>query len=130
MRHRGRNRSTSSNLDSLLDTMTNVVGILVIVLIMTQVNVADAIRRLRSALPEVSEEKMEELVEQVRSVDEELSLLQSPERLDVNRIEEVQGELKMLRVQLEKEKQDGVKKKNIVIQHNELMICFMNMLVY
>ena len=106
MRHRGRNRSTSSNLDSLLDTMTNVVGILVIVLIMTQVNVADAIRRLRSALPEVSEEKMEELVEQVRSVDEELSLLQSPERLDDNRIEEVQGELKMLRVQLEKEKQD------------------------
>ena len=86
MRHRGRNRSTSSNLDSLLDTMTNVVGILVIVLIMTQVNVADAIRRLRSALPEVSEEKMEELVEQVRSVDEELSLLQSPERLDDNRI--------------------------------------------
>jgi len=106
MRHRGRNRSASSNLDSLLDTMTNVVGILVIVLIMTQVNVADAIRRLRSALPEVSEEQMEELVEQASSIDEELLFLESPDQLDVTRIEEVQGKINMLKVKLEKEKED------------------------
>ena len=42
---RRRDRSGSSNLDSLLDTMTNVVGILVIVLAVTQLNVAQAIKR-------------------------------------------------------------------------------------
>jgi len=106
MRHRGRNRSTTSNLDSLLDTMTNVVGILVIVLIMTQVNVADAIRRLRSALPDVSEEKMEELVVEVRNVDEQLLLLESPDSLDDSRTDEVQRKVALLRVELESEKKD------------------------
>ncbi len=106
MRHRGRNRSTTSNLDSLLDTMTNVVGILVIVLIMTQVNVADAIRRLRSSLPDVSEEQMGKLVEEVRNVDAELVLLKSPDALDASRIEEVKEEVGLLRVELEREKQE------------------------
>ena len=114
MRHRGRNRSTTSNLDSLLDTMTNVVGILVIVLIMTQVNVADAIRRLRSALPDVSEEQMGKLVEEVRNVDEELVLLESPDALDASRIEEVKEKVGLLRVELEREKQEVSPENEIV----------------
>ena len=102
MRHRGKNRGKTSNLDSLLDTMTNVVGILVIVLIMTQVNVADAIRRLRSALPAVSHEQMEQLVEDVRHIDEELALLNSPDGVESSRIEEVEAKVGLLRVELER----------------------------
>ncbi len=37
-------------LDSLLDTMTNVVGILVIVLVVTQLGVGDAVRRITDAI--------------------------------------------------------------------------------
>lgn len=115
MRYRGRNRSTTSNLDSLLDTMTNVVGILVIVLIMTQVNVADAIRRLRSVLPDVSEAQMGELVEEVRHVDEELVLLQAPDALDASRIKETKKKVGLLRVELEREKRE-VSPENDLIQ--------------
>jgi uncharacterized coiled-coil protein SlyX len=43
-------------MDSLLDTVTNVVGILVILLAVTQIGVTSAMRRIRANLPEVSPE--------------------------------------------------------------------------
>jgi hypothetical protein len=43
---RRRKRSSAGSLDSLLDTMTNVVGILVIVLSVTQLGVRDAVQRV------------------------------------------------------------------------------------
>lgn len=43
-----RRRSTGENLDSLLDTMANVVGILVILLAVTQISVSEAMKRIRS----------------------------------------------------------------------------------
>ncbi len=46
------------SMDSLLDTMTNVVGILVILLVVTQLGVASAVKRIISSLPEVSEEEL------------------------------------------------------------------------
>ena len=48
-------------LDSLLDTMTNVVGILVLVLIVTQMSVADVVTRITSE-SKVDEEAMNEPV--------------------------------------------------------------------
>ena len=39
------------SLDSLLDTMTNVVAILVILLIVTQLGVSDAVKRIAAANP-------------------------------------------------------------------------------
>ena len=39
-------RDEGDGLDSLLDTMTNVVGILVLVLIATQLGVKDAVQRI------------------------------------------------------------------------------------
>lgn len=41
-----RRRSESQNFDSLLDTMANVVGILIVMLAVTQISVGDAMRRL------------------------------------------------------------------------------------
>ena len=49
MRRRSSDES-EGGLDSLLDTMTNVVGILVIVLVVTQLGVGDAVRRITDAI--------------------------------------------------------------------------------
>ena len=57
---RRRNESFSASMDSLLDTMTNVVGILVILLVVTQLGVRSAVNRIRSSLPEISVQQHEE----------------------------------------------------------------------
>ncbi|MBW2273215.1 MAG: hypothetical protein JRG96_08085 [Deltaproteobacteria bacterium] len=44
---RGRGDSTNQNLDSLLDTMANVVGILIVVMAVTQITVGQAVKRIR-----------------------------------------------------------------------------------
>ena len=62
-RRRRRGGSGQGNLDSLLDTMTNVVGVLIVVLIVTQVNVSSAAKRIRADLPDVTVAMMEEMVE-------------------------------------------------------------------
>ena len=52
-------------MDSLLDTMTNVVGILVIVLVVTQLGVGDAVSRITESIkvdPEEFEAKKNKLV--------------------------------------------------------------------
>lgn len=51
-------------LDSLLDTMTNVVGILVLVLIVTQMSVADVVTRLTTE-NQIDEETVEQLNQQL-----------------------------------------------------------------
>ena len=50
-------RSIGANLDSLLDTMTNVVGILVILLVVTQLGVKDAVDRISTEV-EVTPEQL------------------------------------------------------------------------
>ena len=46
---RPRRKKQTGSLDSLLDTMTNVVGILVILLVVTQLGMDDAVRRIGEA---------------------------------------------------------------------------------
>ena len=67
-RRRRRGGSGQGNLDSLLDTMTNVVGVLIVVLIVTQVNVSSAAKRIRADLPDVTVAMMEEMVEKVEAL--------------------------------------------------------------
>ncbi len=58
---RRRRKTEIGSLDSLLDTMTNVVGILVILLVVTQLNVADAVKRVLRAeqdIPVVSRRQL------------------------------------------------------------------------
>ncbi len=57
-------KESGGSLDSLLDTMTNVVGILVILLTITQLGVSDAVKRIGTGggvQPEVIDEAQEEL---------------------------------------------------------------------
>lgn len=58
-------KQSGASLDSLLDTMTNVVGILVILLTVTQLGVGDAVKRISSGdqvEPEVLEQAKQELL--------------------------------------------------------------------
>jgi hypothetical protein len=59
---RARRRGSAENLDSLLDTMANVTGILVVLLAVTQISVGDAMKRLRAqmaARPELTRESLD-----------------------------------------------------------------------
>ena len=59
-------KSSGGSLDSLLDTMTNVVGILVILLTVTQLGVSDAVKRIGTGggvKPEVIEQARQQLEE-------------------------------------------------------------------
>ena len=76
MARRKNSEDGGMNLDSLLDTMTNVVGILIIVLIVTQLNVAAAVKRIFSEFPPVSEQQLVDLKEQVKKEREELLEMQ------------------------------------------------------
>ena len=58
-RRRGDGGNSGQSLDSLLDTMTNVVGILVIVLVVTLLGVRDAVKRIDASLPDVSQEQLD-----------------------------------------------------------------------
>lgn len=53
---RSRRAVDSQNLDSLLDTMANVVGILVVILAVTQMSVGEAMKRIRSFEDQAAEE--------------------------------------------------------------------------
>ena len=57
---RRRQGDGSQSFDSLLDTMTNVVGILVIMLVVTLLGTRDAVRRIKWEIPDISQEKLEE----------------------------------------------------------------------
>ncbi|MEW4531449.1 hypothetical protein [Maioricimonas sp. JC845] len=57
MARRRKSGSDGASLDSLLDTMTNVVGILIIMLIVTQVGVGEAVERIKGFVEEISEEQ-------------------------------------------------------------------------
>ena len=65
-----RNDDDDGGLDSLLDTMTNVVGILVLVLIVTQLGVSDALTEI-TANSKVTEEDLESVREQMTALAQE-----------------------------------------------------------
>lgn len=53
------------NLDSLMDTVTNVVGVLMIVLIMVSLNIANSVSKILSELPPVTVEELEKLKKEI-----------------------------------------------------------------
>lgn len=51
-------------MDSLMDTLTNVVGILIIILILVQINVSHALKKIVSELPPITVEEHQKLTQQ------------------------------------------------------------------
>jgi hypothetical protein len=77
---RARRRTEIQNLDSLLDTMANVTGILVVLLAVTQISVGDAMKRLRvqlDARPELTRESLERARAEAAQIREGLAPLQA-----------------------------------------------------
>ena len=69
-------------MDSLLDTVTNVVGILVILLAVTQMGVSTAIQRIRTNLPDISVETHAKARRELDQLDKSLaSLIREWEKL-------------------------------------------------
>jgi CO dehydrogenase/acetyl-CoA synthase alpha subunit len=53
---------------ALMDTMTNVVGVLIIVMVMVGISLAAAVNKILSDLPPVTEAEHKELVEQIKKL--------------------------------------------------------------
>jgi hypothetical protein len=104
---RRRKREIGGNLDSLMDTMTNVVGILVIVLVFTQLSVGDAVKRIRNineALPDVEPAVLEEAKKQAaelrKFIEEHEDLAKDAEKsiaTDVVSIKELEQQIAQLK---------------------------------
>ncbi len=78
MARKRKSSSGGGSLDSLLDTMTNVVGILVIVLVVTQLGVGEAVKRIQgidAPLLELTEQQVEQAQQQSVEVSAKLKQL-------------------------------------------------------
>lgn len=76
---------------ALMDTMTNVVGVLIIVLVMVGLSVASAVKKVLSDLPPVTKEELQQIQEEVKKL---------PEKIDPQKVEEQkkQAEAELKRV--------------------------------
>lgn len=103
---RKKSSSSGASLDSLLDTMTNVVGILVILLTVTQLGVGEAVTRIKEALPEITEEDMERSQKQV----EELDSLLDQEKAQLQTVKELTQQKKPVNISEQKALAEKLKK--------------------
>ena len=76
---------------ALMDTMTNVVGVLIIVLVMVGMSVASAVKKVLSDLPPVTKEELQQIKEEVKKL---------PEKIDPQKVDEQkkQSEAELKRV--------------------------------
>lgn len=94
-----RRSDDDGSLDSLLDTMTNVVGILVIVLVVTQLGVRDAVDRIAEsesvdpAALEKAEAELAALLPERTSLQERVKALAGSQKLDANAARREQARL-------------------------------------
>lgn len=91
---RGRKRGDAQNLDSLMDTMANVTGILIVLLAVTQISVGDAMARLRDDIeqrPELSPASLAQAESEARSLRATLAPL-LPQRSHLEALRDEQRE--------------------------------------
>ena len=134
-RRRKKTSATSGNMDSLLDALTNVVGILVIVLVAVQLSSQDAARKIveeyeKKISPEErakAEERAEQVVKDLKRVEK---LIQREQKLQAGdpekELEELKKELQKLEdlakkeaVAAEKKRQEAEAKKAEVMEQIE-----------
>ncbi len=105
---KARRRPFAGTLDSLMDTTTNVVGILVIVLVITQLGVSSAVHRIRSSLPEVSADEFDkqktetmELRAMAAKLGEGVQAVESQVAIDESLVAGAAAAIERLRAELE-----------------------------
>jgi len=80
---RRKKKSSEINLDSLLDTLFNVVGILVLILVMVMLEASEVVKRaveMMADLPEISIEDLEERHEEIEKLKELLAQLEADKK--------------------------------------------------
>jgi flagellar motor protein MotB len=113
-RRKSRTSATGGNMDSMLDTLTNVVGILVIVLVAVQLSSQEAASRIADAVEKIDPEQIKRLEEEAKAAqkarDEALAALKKEQQ---SRSEDPEKALERLRQQAaaaEKKVQEDAKK--------------------
>ncbi len=99
-----RRRAEAQNLDSLLDTMANVTGILVVLLAVTQISVSDAMKRIRAqveARPELTAENVARAEQEAATLRGELEPLQVRAQELERRTREGRADLASLRAHID-----------------------------
>jgi hypothetical protein len=125
-----RNRDIDLNLDSLLDTMFNVVGILVLVVVLTQLNAGQAVNRLAdrlSELPDVTPKALREARQRADELEAQIDRLSRNLDVDAAELEDRRVTLKELQAQIDRLKDMAAldpaltqKNERITQQRNEL----------
>lgn len=82
MAKKSKSGGSELNLDSLMDAVTNVVGVLMIVFVMMALNTAQMLQKILSDLPPVTPEEHQKLVEQMKQL--------PPPPIDPKKLEEEQ----------------------------------------
>lgn len=121
------------SMDSLLDTLMNVVGILIIVLVVTQMGVGEAVKRIGKTMAvdpatlertekeliaaDLQRDKLDAMVQDFQQVDEE----QITKRLEelLRQQEEKQKELEQLTAELETKQEKAAENKKLVVEIQE-----------
>ncbi len=101
MARRRKQDSGQGSLDSLLDTMTNVVGVLIV----TQVNVSSAARRIRANLPDITVAMLEDLKKRDAEGRRRLEELNKPEGVTPEQLGGAKQELRRLLARRDQERE-------------------------
>src|SRR4051794_23503914 len=91
---------------ALMDTMTNVVGVLIIVLVMIGISLASSVRKILSELPPVTVEQLQEMLKKVVDAtpkEDPKKLAEEQKKLE-EQIKKAAEELKTLDLSSEKQK--------------------------
>ncbi|MEZ6057353.1 MAG: hypothetical protein R3C01_11685 [Planctomycetaceae bacterium] len=110
MARRQSSGSAGASLDSLLDTLTNVVGILIIILIVTQLSASQAVERIKGFVEEISEEQysqklaeaeqLRQLLDEQKLKELELAAITPQKQLSIEEQQKLAAELKDRMTQL------------------------------
>lgn len=84
-RRRSKTSATGGNMDSLLDALTNVVGILVIVLVAVQISSQEAARRMEEMIEKIDPQEQQKIDQQAAAAKAELEDLQQAIQQEENR---------------------------------------------
>ncbi|MDA7597766.1 hypothetical protein OAE61_00335 [Verrucomicrobiales bacterium] len=96
------------SMDSLMDAMTNVVGILLLILIITSLGITTAVEKILDNIPEVSQEELEEMkVSRKKTLDTLQDLIQTQQTVIASQIKPKEAaQLKLELEEFEKDNKD------------------------
>lgn len=100
MARRKSEQAQGASMDSLMDTLTNVVGILIIILILVQINVSQQLKKIISELPPATAEEVQKLQEQAKKLATDQDTLKDQVEQMKEQIEKDKAELKKLTPEL------------------------------